>query len=73
MPLCPEMPTLTMLPESGGLRSPISEWETAPLMLPRAWCQQIESGTSARASNKALTSVVTGSQNQVVRAQGPVR
>ena len=73
---CPETPALTMqlmIPGSGGLCSPTSEWEMAPLLLPRAWCQQKESGTSARASNKALTSVVTGSQDQAVRAQGIVR
>lgn len=75
MPPCPENPALTMqlmLPGSGGLRSPISEWETTRLLLSRAWCQERESGTSARAFNKALTGVVTGSQDQAVRTQGTV-
>ena len=75
-PPCPETPALTLqftLPGSSGLRSPVSEWDTAPLLRPRAWCQQSESGTSARAPNKAQTSAVTGSWHQAERAQGTVR
>lgn len=45
MPPCLGTTALTMqlmFPGSGGLHSPISEWEMAPLLLPRVWCQQRE-------------------------------